>query len=404
MDKNDYDENYVDHNIKGSEPDRKNKALVIVLAAVAFLLLVIIFLLSPLKEMIFPAQSEQDTTMEDDTGVLPDERESDDYEYSDTSLDDSESSGETEAPLVVNRPPVIEEFIIGPIDVMEAVRSGEAIPITFVEQPLYFTVLASDPEDEVIDFEIVVSHGVIHDSGRPDDNTIQFIWVSPPNSEGLIDTTVNATVEVTAVDFSGGRDRAVINLAMTPESSAGGREPADPGGAFSVAQFYRVSATADLSGYINSAGDVRTGTIIIGDDDSNRQYKGYLTFDLEGIAEIAPDDITGAEIFFNHVNKSGEPQTVGEFVDYKVFNYGPTLDGSDFAVGGNRFMMIDTNSFTSGSTAKGSLVIQLRTILSAGGTTLQVKMGLDAVTNRNNAWDMFQFNPENVELLVDYLE
>jgi len=408
------------------ELSEKNRLLLVrlLLVTAALILLVLLFLFSPLHDLVFPAQSEQDIAMEDDSGVIPVESESGDDEYSGESLDGSEESvadsdgedagsddgaageeagGGTEEPPF-NRPPVIEEFIIGPIDVMEAVRSGEAIPITYVEQPFWFTVLASDPEGEVIDFEIAASHGLINDIVRPDDNAVQFIWYSPPNSESLIETTVNATVEVTAVDFSGGRDRAVINLAMIPESAEDAGDSVDPGGVFSVVQTCRASATSVRSGYINSAGDVRTGTIIVGDDDSNRQYKGYLTFSLVGIAEVAPDDITGAQIVFNVVNRSGDPQTVGEFVDLKVFDYGPTLDAGDFAVGGNRFMMIGTGSFTSGSTAQGSLVSQLRSIRAAGGTTLKIKIGLDTATNSNNAWDMFQFNPGNVELVVDYLE
>lgn len=388
------------------EISKSNRVLLrtVLLGLAILVVLLLIFWFSPLRSKFSSSLSEQKLILEDDTDLLADVEDS---ESSDTESGEDPGSGDPSSggdASAVNRPPAIEAFIIGPVDVMDAVRSGEAIPITFVEQPFWFTIFASDPEDEAIDFEIVVSHGVIHDSARPDDNTIQFIWISPPNSEGLLDTTVYATIEVTAVDFSGARDQAVINLAMISESSESGIEPADPGSAFSVAQTYRASAIAELSGDINSSGEVRTGAIIVGDDNSNRQYKGYLTFDLEGIAGIAPDDITGAQIVFNHVNKSGDPQSVGEFVDLKVFNYGPTLDSSDFAVGGNRFMMIGTGSFSSGSTARGSLVTELRNILSADGTTLQVKIGLDGATNSNNAWDIFQFHPGNVELVVDYLE
>jgi hypothetical protein len=397
----------------------KNRLFLIrlLLAAAALIILFLLVLISPLRNIVFPKQSEQSLALEDDYGEVSDERAAEDDSDADESPDDSEGDdadsngsaadevedGGTEAPAV-NRPPVIEEFIIGPIDVMEAVRSGEAIPIPFVEQTYWFTINASDHEGEVIDFEIRASHGLINDRVRLDDNTIQFIWVSPPNIEGLVETIVNANVEVTAVDFSGGRDRATINLAMTPESTEDTGEPADPGGAFSVVQTYRTTATSSRSGYINSAGDVRTGTIIVGDDDGNRQYKGYLTFNLAGIAGIAPENITGAKIFFNAVNRSGDPQSIGDFVDLKVFNYGATLDSSDFAVGGSRFMMIGTGSFGSGSTAQGSLVTQIRNIRTAGGPSLQIKIGLNAATNNNNAWDMYQFNPGNVELLIDYVE
>ena len=407
------------------EISEKNRLLLarLLLVAAALIILVLLFLISPLREIVFPAQNEQDLALDDDSGALAGESEANEDEYAGESLGESEESaagsdgdtdgsddeaageeagGGSESPAV-NRPPVIEEFIIGPIDVMPAVRSGEAIPITYVEQPFWFTVHASDHEGEIIDFEIDASHGLINDIVRPDDNTVQFIWVSPPNADGLIETTVNATVEVTAVDFSGGRDRAVINLAMVPETSEGGGDSADPAEAFSAVQTYRATATSVRSGYVNSAGDVRTGTIIVGDDDSNRQYKGYLTFSLVGVAGIAAEDITGAQIVFNAVNRSGDPQTVGEFVDLKVFNYGPTLDSSDFAVGGTRFMMIGTRSFSSGSTAQGSLVTEVRRALSAGQPMLQVKIGLDATTNNNSAWDMYQFNPGNVELVIDYL-
>jgi len=404
----------------------KNRLLMIRLLMViaALILLVMLFMISPLRNIVFPSQREQDIATEDDSGVLPEESEADggytddttgggsedgtasgivEHTDSEGSSADREDGGVADV-TVINRPPVIEVFIIGPVNVMSAVRSGEAIPITFEEKPFWFTVNASDHEGEAIDFEINFSHGLIDNMVRPDDNTVQFIWVSPPNSEGIVDTIVNATVEVTAVDFSGGRDRAVINLAMTPESSEHAGETADLSGVFSVAQTYRSPAISDHSGYVNSAGDVRTGTIIVGDDDSNRQYKGYLTFSLAGIAGIPPDNINSAQIIFNAINKSGAPQTIGEFVDFKIFNYGSTLDSGDFAVGGNRFMMIGTGFFTGGSTAEGSLVHELRSIQASGGTTLQVKIGLDATTNNNNVWDMFQFNPGNVELVIDYLE
>lgn len=51
-----------------------------------------------------------------------------------------------------------------------------------------------------------------------------------------------------------------------------------------------------------------------------------------------------------------------------------------------------------------SVVTEVRRTLLAGQTTLQVKIGLDAATNNNNAWNMYQFTPVNVELVVDYLE
>lgn len=413
------------------EMTEKTRQLIIRLSLVlaALIILILLFLISPLHEVIFPNLGVPDVAIEEDSGVIFDEiDEENDSVRADEAIDGSEESDpdiegeDTEREGTerededdpgddsrdderhINAAPEIIFAVVN--DAEEVINFDETITITHGSAAYPILVLARDVDDDPIDFDLAVSHGSIAGITYPEPDRIFFIW----QFHGLIYEPLDVRITVTARDPAGDSDRKAIKIALVP--GLGGSEvvpgepvePVDPGGAFSVVQTYRVSAVVAQSGYVNSAGEVRTGTIIVGDDNLNRQYKGYLTFSLERMARIAADDVTGAKIVFNHVNKSGSPQTIGEFVDLKVFNYGATLDSSDFAVGGNRIVMISTGSFTSGSTARGSLMSKLRSILSAGDTTLQIKIGLDEVTNSNNAWDMFQFNPSNVELVVDYLE
>ncbi|MDZ7837348.1 MAG: hypothetical protein U5N58_05025 [Actinomycetota bacterium] len=185
---------------------------------------------------------------------------------------------------------------------------------------------------------------------------------------------------ITASDPSGASESAQIIIVLTVPPASGEEE---------AAHVYEVSADSGLSGYISADGVVRTGVVMVGDSNSDIQLKGYLTFYLEDFPDVSGDQITDVLIDFEHVNKSGNPENIGTFVDFKVFDYGNSLDRDDFAVGGRRFSMIGTGTFGSGSTARSSLITEVRRILAEGGDRLQVKIGLNGTTDNNGLCGMY---------------
>ncbi|HED24890.1 MAG TPA: hypothetical protein ENN91_07170 [Firmicutes bacterium] len=269
----------------------------------------------------------------------------------------------------------------------------EYIPCEYAEEEHEFTFLVSWGEDGGSrSVSANISHGRLGNHEVFDVNQDRFIvsWLPPASTGGSLDP-LEATVQFRISTNSGAyTEKRTIGIVLEPV-------------VFSVATIKEsIPADSALSGYVTSRDYVRTGTVMVGDDNANSQIKGYLTFNLSSLSGISSERITAAEIRFSHVNKSGNPEGFSCFVDFKVFNYGTILEPADFAIGGSRFYQAGAASFGTGLTARGSLITELRRVIDAGGTRLQVKIGLDEVTDNDGAWDNFQFNPGNVFLDVEY--
>lgn len=86
-----------------------------------------------------------------------------------------------------------------------------------------------------------------------------------------------------------------------------------------------------LAGVRSNTDEQGGGAIVAGDDGSNRQLKGFLSFDSAPIPDDA--EITGAALRLTRGKYSGNPATLGNlFVDLKKGSFGgsQTLDGGDF--------------------------------------------------------------------------
>ncbi len=324
----------------------------------------------------------------------------DDEEEADETEEEGDTEVEGDGGAGGNNPPRIEEIFFGSDNITEMVNSGEALPMRYEEGRHDFVVTAVDPDGDEISFTVSENHGHVSEISRVAVDSVAFEWLSPANSEGMMEGALDVQIEVTAEDPSGGSDVTVIKLALMPVLD--GEGPVDFGEPVPTEMRFNVQANPDRSGFVTADGVVRTGTVIVGDNDANVQHKGYLTFVLTHFPDIASENINGAFIRFDNVNRSGHPESIGRLVDFKYFNYGPTLDRTDFAVGGSRFMVIGNDSFGSGATARGSLITEVRRAIDAGKTEIQIKIGLDQATNNNDQWDMFQFNPGLVFLVIDY--
>jgi hypothetical protein len=139
--------------------------------------------------------------------------------------------------------------------------------------------------------------------------------------------------------------------------------------------------------------------IRIGDSESNDQYKGYLSFNIDALHGKTIQD---AEINFLALERYNNPG-FAPYLDVKAFNYG-TLDGSDFAVGGVSLARIPTSSVSyiiTGDTLKN----EVQKILdSAGNDYFQLKLGLSSATDNDTVSDCFFIHYNKVELYIAYLD
>ncbi|MBM4236660.1 MAG: hypothetical protein FJ152_09380 [Firmicutes bacterium] len=297
-----------------------------------------------------------------------------------------------------NNAPEIEAIIYEDDDISDLIFRGESLPVRYAEGRHNFVVIATDRDDDAVEFDIEASHGSLVDITRVAVDSVAFTWLSPANPAGNLEA-LNVSIAVTASDPAGAADRQVIAVALLPVVGDDGAD--DP---VAAEVTLNTVAVADLSGYVTSAGQVRTGVVLIGDNSSNESIKGYLAFSLATLREVHPDSIISTRIRFDHINKSGRPETFATWVDFKEYDYGPDLDARDFAVGGTRFYKQRAESFNSGLSVQGSLITQVRRAVAAGDDHFFVKMGLDVATNNNSADDLFQFLPGNVVLQVVLLE
>jgi hypothetical protein len=338
-------------------------------------------------------------------GAGADEPDSEDEDTDDGegAAGDDDDTGVEPAEGDENNAPEIEAVFYEEDNISDLVFRSEALPVRYVERRHNFVLVAADADGDALEFDVAASHGRIVDTTRIAVDSVAFTWLSPANPEGNLEA-LNVSVTVTARDPAGAADRQIIGVALLPViGDGGGDEAADPGDLASE-RTVRIPADPALSGFVASDEEVRTGVVLVGDSFANKMYKGFLTFNLAEIRGVAAEDILVAMISFQHVNKSGRPESFATWLDLKEFDYGPTLDVRDFAVGGTLFYKFRAESFASGTVAQGSLITGIRQAINAGKTRFQVKMGLDAGTNSNDADDLFQFRPENVFLEITYQE
>jgi hypothetical protein len=312
-----------------------------------------------------------------------------------------------------NRPPEIIKVSIRTENITD--RLDEPFPIRFEEGSHSFNILIEDDDDDEVELEVEASHGEVVNIGEgmwaesrpPNMRAKTFSWQSPANPPGNLEP-LNVRLTVTASDPSGASDSVIVKLALLPESDDGEGEPGVSSATTSIV------ASADLSGSVTSAGDIILGDVIVGDNLLNRQFKGFLNFYLAAlrnqITDIAGDrdyTITDARLVFLNITKVGDPEDLADLVDFKVFPYGSSLVAADFASGGRHIFSRATDSFTTAgglplSLSSATFKTELINAVNARSKTMQIKLGLDRVTNNNNADDFFRFHCNTVSIVVQF--
>jgi len=153
----------------------------------------------------------------------------------------------------------------------------------------------------------------------------------------------------------------------------------------------------NLSGYIVKDGPVTTRVVMVGDTVSNKEAKGYISFD---ISELLDTPVVSAELKISNIIAAVDP-TFADQLNIKVYNYGDSLDSSDFAVGGDSLASIPTAGLTSINISSNNLIDLINKSITAGTNYFQLKLGLSTPTDNDNTADLFGINLDNVTLTVE---
>jgi hypothetical protein len=162
-----------------------------------------------------------------------------------------------------------------------------------------------------------------------------------------------------------------------------------------------IAADSHMSGTLLQ-GEIFPGTamaIRIGDYDDKKQFKGYLSFNIEALHGKTIQD---AEITFLDLRRYNNPG-FAPYLDVKAFNYG-TLDGSDFAVGGTTLARIPTSSASytiTGDTLKNEVQ---KILNSADNDYFQLKLGLSSASDNDTASDCFFIQFSEAGLSISYMD
>ena len=153
----------------------------------------------------------------------------------------------------------------------------------------------------------------------------------------------------------------------------------------------------NLSGYIVKDGPVITRVVLVGDTASNKETKGYISFD---ISELLDSPVVSVELKISNIVAVVDP-TFADQVNIEVYDYGDSLDSGDFAVGGDLLVSIPTAGLTSINISSNNLKDLMNKSIAGGTGYFQLKLGLSTATDNDGKADMFGINLDNAKLTVE---
>ena len=153
----------------------------------------------------------------------------------------------------------------------------------------------------------------------------------------------------------------------------------------------------NLSGHIVKDGPVITRVVLVGDTASNKETKGYISFD---ISELLDSPVVSVELKISNIVAAVDP-TFADQLNIKYYDYGDSLDMSDFAVGGDLLVSIPTAGLTSINISSNNLKDLMNKSITGGTGYFQLKLGLSTATDNDGTADMFGINLDNAKLTVE---
>ncbi len=294
--------------------------------------------------------------------------------------------------IAQNSIPRIQSVFYGEDNITDFLRT-DALPIAYEEDVHSFIIISEDDDGDVLGYNIDCTHGRIEDIEMISDDSVFFTWRSPDNAEGSV-TPLNTQIIVRVRDTIGEEDRITIRLALLPV------EP-------EIIPTFYISITADpnLSGYIvEDTVRAGLGMVQVGDWDNDKQIKGYFSFHLRGTERALSEDfrVLQASLEFERIIPVGSPEMISERIDFKVFDYGESLESEDFRVGGiHVFDHLSADFRAPLRLTSDVLTSELNRAFAEGKTWFQIKTGMLRTSNHNGITDVYQIPSDSVSLLIE---
>jgi hypothetical protein len=249
-----------------------------------------------------------------------------------------------------NRAPAITSLSANPVNV----TPGGSTVITCV---------ASDPDGDIVRYSWSAGDGSISGTGN------RVTWISP-NKNGDIGITC------TVSDGKGAESKQTILINVTPSTSE-----------------ITLKLVRQESGTVSSTGDKDTTRYRAGDDDTNLTYRAFFSFDIFGLNKT---NVRQAKLKFGPGTVVGDPfNALGGLRLWRV-NYGEGLP--DYNITGEN--IFSASAVLTSSPNEIDVTNEIRSLIAAGATRLQVEALFYRASNGNDAIDYVEW-PE-ASLLITF--
>ena len=213
----------------------------------------------------------------------------------------------------------------------------------------------------------------------------------PGDTYTLTATATNSEGSVTdSIDLSWGCD-------VEEDTGDEGEDPVLEGIEYEEIVINECEPILNLCGYIEKDTDVLTHIVWVGDNASNRQLKGYISFD---ISDLWGPEVHDARLMLGNITHAIDP-TFADNLIVKAFRYGSELDIDDWEIGGVQLKSASTTGLVGVVIIGTGLIDSVQDAINNYGDYYQIKIGLSSATDGDNVADFFNIDLNNSLLVIE---
>lgn len=152
-------------------------------------------------------------------------------------------------------------------------------------------------------------------------------------------------------------------------------------------------------GYLEQGGITNHIVLYAGDSGSNKKCRGFISFDITGLAGATVNDAT---LKFNLKKKWGDPSFFGNLRIYALDWGENPIDQSIFWLGIFNVNVANFSSSGSGNLtcSNTNLIDELQKAINDGKSRFQIRIHFSGFPDLDNAWDGWEYNQSGVNLNV----
>ncbi len=295
-----------------------------------------------------------------------------------------------------------EEDGVGDIDISNENTPPEidAITITIGDDPQSFDVFDPEVQEDILQHVpgYIESNVYIEASDADGDELLYFASDSIGNSYEVIKNDNNNSVfnlfspeesgplvlTIRVMDENGAEAQYDINLNVYNREVARAAFLGDP--------------NLNLCGYIEKDTSIVTRIVWVGDSASDRELKGYISFDISMFADSSRG-VDGAVLRLYNIIHSNDP-TFADSLVIKAYRFGNELTYEDWEIAGTHLASVSTEGLTEIVIENSSLTNSVREAVTNYGDYFQIKIGLSSPSNGDSIADLFNIDLNHAELLI----